>query len=253
MGGPLMEQLEGKVSVQAAVEARLRKIEVVLVSAAARAEKVADLLDACAKAGVPVKRVPAADLDRMTHGKTHGGVVAIATPRSVTPLDDLIRAIEASGEVPLLLLLEGIDDARNLGFTLRTADALGTHGVLLKKHAWDFDGGEVSRASSGAYERLPLAMVEDAAGALRGLARLGVKAWGCVAGAKRSAWEADLAAPTLLAVGGEKRGLSGAMRDLCDGFLRIPMRPGATSLSLSHAAAILLAEARRQRTSSSGA
>ncbi len=123
----------------------------------------------------------------------------------------------------------------------------------MKKHVWDFDGVDVSRASSGAFERLPVVLVDDAAGALGELARRGVKAWGSIGGAKRSAWDVDLRVPTLLAVGGEKRGLSGAMRELCDGFLRIPMRPGATSLSLSHAAAILLAEARRQRSAAPGA
>lgn len=244
-----MEQLEGKVSIQAAIEARSRRIDVVLISQGARPKKFAELVDACARAGVPVKRVPAADLDRMTRGKTHGGVVAICAPRMPTPLDDLLRAIDLSPEPPLLLLLEGIDDARNLGFTLRTADALGAHGVLVKKHVWDFDGVDVSRASSGAFERLPVVLVDNAGETLTALGRRGVKAWGCIGGAKRSVWEADLRVPTLLAVGGEKRGLSGAMRDLCDGFLRIPMRPGATSLSLSHAAAILLAEARRQRSS----
>jgi len=248
-----MEQLEGKISILAAVEARLRKIEVVLISQGAREEKVAELLAACARTGVPVKRIPGADLDRMTHGRTHGGAVAICTPRLPTRLEDLLRSLDASAEPPLLLLLEGVDDARNLGFTLRTADALGAHGVLIKKHVWDFDGVDVSRSSSGAYERLPLVLVDEVAGALGELSRRGVRAWGCIGGAKRSAWGVDLRGPTLLAVGGEKRGLSGAMRDRCDGFLRIPMRPGATSLSLSHAAAILLAEARRQRTPSADA
>jgi len=242
-----VEHLEGKVSILAAVEARLRRIDVVLVSTSVRAEKLEELIAACVRVGVPVKRVPADELDRMTHGKTHGGAVAVCSPRLPTPFADLLSAIDASSEPPLLLLLEGVDDDRNLGFTLRTADAIGAHGVLVKKHVWEFDGGDVSRASSGAFERIPLVQVENAAEVLSQLSRRGVRAWGCIAGAKRSVYDVDLRGPVLLAVGGEKRGLSGAMRDRCDGFLRIPMREGASSLSLSHAAAILLAEARRQR------
>ena len=81
---------------------------------------------------------------------------------------------------------------------------------------------------------------------LRQLQRRGVRLLGCIAGASVAPSDADLEIPTLLAIGGGKRGLSGAVRSLCDAFLTIPTRGGA-SLSLSHAAAIVLAEAMRQR------
>ena len=96
-------------------------------------------------------------------------------------------------------------------------------------------------------ERLPLAQIENVEKALGPLKRLGVKCWGCIGGARRDIFQADLTQAVLLAVGGERRGLSGAMRALCDGFIRIPMRAGASSLSLSQAACILAAEAMRQR------
>ncbi|MEA2734766.1 MAG: rRNA (guanosine2251-2-O)-methyltransferase, partial [Humisphaera sp.] len=148
----------------------------------------------------------------------------------------------------LLLLLEGVDDARNLGFTLRTADALGVHAVLIKKHLWDFDATEVARPSSGAYERLPLAQIDDVE-PLKQLPRRGLKLFGCIAGAKRTMFDVDLGEPGILAVGGEKRGLSGAVRSICDRLVTIPTRAGA-SLSMSHASAILIGEAMRQRTGS---
>jgi 23S rRNA (guanosine2251-2'-O)-methyltransferase len=143
------------------------------------------------------------------------------------------------------LLLEGVDDARNLGFTIRSAEALGAQAVLIKKHLWDFDPIEVARPASGAYERLPLVQIEDVE-PLRQLQRRGLRLLGCIAGARRGLYEVDLKLPTLLAIGGEKRGLSGAVRSICDAFLTIPTR-GAASLSLSHATAIVLAEAMRQR------
>jgi tRNA G18 (ribose-2'-O)-methylase SpoU len=148
-------------------------------------------------------------------------------------------------EPALLLLLEGVDDARNLGFTLRSADAFGVHAVMIKKHLWEFDAVEVGRPAAGAYERLALAQIEDVE-VLRGLQKRGVRVIGCVAGAKRSLYEAELAGPVVLAIGGEKRGLSGAVRAVCDEFVSIPTRAEA-SLSLSHAASIVMAEARRQR------
>jgi 23S rRNA (guanosine2251-2'-O)-methyltransferase len=146
----------------------------------------------------------------------------------------------------MLLLLEGIDDARNLAFTLRSAAALGCHAVLVKKHLWDFDTADVARSSSGAYERLPLVQIEEAE-ALAKLKKGGFRLLGCMAGARRTIYEVDLTGPVILAIGGEKRGLSSAVRELCDQAVRIPTAGEESSLALSHAAAIVMAEAARQR------
>jgi 23S rRNA (guanosine2251-2'-O)-methyltransferase len=143
-------------------------------------------------------------------------------------------------------LLEGVEDARNLGFTLRSAEALGVHAVLIKKHLWDLDPVEIARPASGAYERMPLVQVSDV-DVLMNLRQRGVKLYGCLAGVKRSLYDTDLAAGCVLCIGGEKRGLSGAVRSICDAFLTIPSASDASSLSLSHASAIVMAEAMRQR------
>jgi 23S rRNA (guanosine2251-2'-O)-methyltransferase len=108
------------------------------------------------------------------------------------------------------------------------------------------DATEIARPASGAYERLPLAQLEDVT-ALIALQQCGVQLLGCIAGVKQTLYEAQLIRPTILAIGGEKRGLSGAVRSICDGFVTIPTIGESGSLSLSHAAAILLAEAMRQR------
>jgi 23S rRNA (guanosine2251-2'-O)-methyltransferase len=176
-------------------------------------------------------------------------LLAIVSEKPRTSSDELLRMIDELNEPALLLLLEGVDDARNLGFTLRTADALGAHAVLIKKHLWDFDATEVARPASGAYERLPLVQLDDVT-TLTALQRHGLKLYGCIAGARRTMRQVDFAGPSILAIGGEKRGLSGAVRDICDRFITIPTRGGA-SLSMSHAAAILLGEAHRQRTPAS--
>src|SRR5438046_10462202 len=91
----------------------------------------------------------------------------------------VVETVRTRSEPPLLLLLEGVDDARNLGFTLRSADALGVHAVLIKKHLWDFDATEVARPASGAYERLPLVQLDDV-DLLRDLQRRGLRLFGCI-------------------------------------------------------------------------
>src|SRR5262245_55681872 len=122
-----MEHLEGRQSVLAALGARQRRFEVILISHGAHAEKIQDVLDTAAALNVPVRRVDPAELDALTHGATHGGVVAIASEKPRTSFDELTRILDAlpSSHAPLLLLLEGVDDPRNLGFTLRTAEAVG--------------------------------------------------------------------------------------------------------------------------------
>ncbi len=245
-----MEHLEGQASVLAALRAFQRQFRVILVREGVHPGRVEELLAAASERGVPVRFVPRAEIDAVAHGATHGGVVAIcsAKPRmSPAQLLDMLGRLRAPA---LLLLLEGVDDARNLGFTLRSADAFGGHAVLIKKHLWDLDPVEVARPAAGAYERLPLVQIEtvEVLGELR---KRGVQVLGCLAGARRSVYTAKLRQPTLLAIGGEKRGLSAAVRRACDGFIKIPTQAGA-SLALSHAAAIVLAEAARQRAGLEG-
>lgn len=244
------EILEGRQSIVAALAAAQRRFQIILIRRDNAGEKLEELLELAAKRGVPTRYVDRSELDGIAHGATHGGVLALCSPKPRWTDADLLDHVSRMRAPPLLLLLEGVDDARNLGFTLRSAEALGAHAVLIKKHLWDFDSTEVARPASGAYERLPLVQFESLE-LLKELRRIGLQLIGCLARAKRTMHQLDLTVPTVLAVGGEKRGLSGAVRGLCDGFATIPTSDGA-SLSLSHASAILLAEAMRQRKSPPG-
>jgi len=243
-----MEHLEGRQSVLAALAARRRKFEVVLVNQGSHEEKIQDVLDAAAAAGVPVKRVSGRELDAMAHGATHGGVLAVCSAKPRTTAGELLDILDQSSTPPLLLLIEGVEDARNLGFTLRSAEALGATAVLIKKHLWDFDSTEVARPASGAFERLPLVQLEDLE-LIDALRLRGIRLLGCIANVKRTIYDVDLTGGVILAIGGEKRGLSGAVRGICDQLITIPTVENAASLPLSHAAAIVLAEAHRQRIS----
>ena len=243
-----MEHLEGRQSVLAALDARRRKFEVVLINQGSHEEKIRDVLDAAEAAGVPVKRVTGRELDAMAHGATHGGVLAVCSAKPRTTAAELLEILDRISTPPLLLLIEGVEDARNLGFTLRSAEALGANAVLIKKHLWDFDSTEVARPASGAFERLPLVQLEDTE-LIAVLRSRGIQLLGCIAGVKRTIYDADLTGGVILAIGGEKRGLSGAVRSVCDQLITVPTAENAASLPLSHAAAIVLAEANRQRIS----
>jgi 23S rRNA (guanosine2251-2'-O)-methyltransferase len=247
-----MEHLEGRQSILAALRARQRRFQVILTRHGMHEENVRDVLDLARDLGVPTRPVESRELDAISHGATHGGLVAVVSPKPRATVEQLGEILDARrNESPLLLLLEGIDDARNLGFVLRSALALNVHAVLIKKHLWDFDPQDLARASSGAYELVPLVQIDDT-DPLRKLQQRGLKLIGCLAGAKRTLYDTDLTPGTILAIGGEKRGLSGAVRSICDAFLTIPSRPDAPSLSLSHASAIVMGEAARQRVTQPG-
>jgi 23S rRNA (guanosine2251-2'-O)-methyltransferase len=231
----------------AAIEAGRRKIEKLLVARDARDEKLADVLKAARDRRIPVERVEAAELDAIAHAKSHGGLVALCEarrPEGVAELDALL----ARERRPLLLLLEGVDDARDLGSVLRSADALGAQAVLLRKREWDFDETDVMRSSSGAFERLCVVRFDHEEGLVERLKSRGLAVLACVPNVMGTIYEQDLAAPAVVAIGGEKRGLSGTLRAKCTGFMRIPMKAGSTSLTMRDAAAVVLGEAMRQRS-----
>jgi 23S rRNA (guanosine2251-2'-O)-methyltransferase len=225
-----MEVLEGRICILAALQAGRRTLHSLLVRQGIQDSSIRDVLDLASERGVAVKKVREEALDAHAHGRSHGGLVALADPLPPGKMPE---------KVDFVLFLDGVDDGRNLGYALRSAEAFGVDAVVLRRRAFDFDGGDVSRASSGAYERLPLVLADAPP---QGLALVG-----CVAGALRTLYDVDLRRPVALAIGGEKRGLSAAVRDRCETLASIPTRPGAPSLSLTHAAAVVLAEAARQR------
>jgi 23S rRNA (guanosine2251-2'-O)-methyltransferase len=241
-----MQLLEGRISVLAALRARSRRIEVILLKSGLKPDSITEILELAERLSIPTRQVEERELANLAHGSTHGGVIAIAGPRPRATIPELQTLLDSLAKPPLLLMLEGIDDARNLGFVIRSAEALGANALLIKKHLWDFDPVEIARPASGAYERLPLVQIDDVV-PLDALRRRGIRLIGCLAAARKSIDQIDLTAPTLLIVGGEKRGVSGATRSLCDTFATIPTATDSSSLSLSHAAAIVLWEAARQR------
>src|SRR3984885_1991270 len=186
-----MEHLEGRQSILSALLERQRCFEVILLKHGTHEDKFSEVLAAAIERNVPVRRVDSRELDDLAHGATHGGILAIVSPKPRMTAEQLLPLLDARGEPPLLLLLEGIEDARNLGFTLRSAEALGVHAVLIKKHLWDFDSVEVARPASGAYERLPLVQIENVEPLVQ-LQRRGVNLLGCIAGARQTLYESDL-------------------------------------------------------------
>ncbi len=196
---------------------------------------------------IPVDRVSPGRLTELTGVENHGGVALEAEPRRYINADAFLEGVSQLDHPPLLFALEAFHDPRNLGYALRCVESLGGDGALLSRREWGAEEAILAHASAGAFDRLPLAPLEDSATLLRRLETLGVDAVGATSGATRSVYDFDLRAPVLIAVGGEFKGLSDTMRKACRHTAHLPMTDSVQSFPASHAAAILAAEAARQR------
>jgi 23S rRNA (guanosine2251-2'-O)-methyltransferase len=197
---------------------------------------------------IPFEVLDRRELDRRA-GDHHQGVIAEADPFTYAHPDDLLAGADTLGEPPLLLALDSLQDPQNFGTLLRTAQAVGAHGVLVPEHRAVGVTPAVSNASAGAVEHLRVARVTNLARALGQLKSRGVWVYGLSVEAETSYWDVDLSGPLALVVGSEGSGLGRLVRETCDVLIRIPMAPGAIqSLNASVAGSLVLYEALRRRS-----
>ena len=207
-------------------------------------QRVAAVVSLAEAQGVEVHRVAPNDLDRLTRGAAHQGVVADTRERAPLSIEDLVSG--ATG-APLLVVLDGIEDPHNVGAILRSVDAAGADGVVRQsRHAAALDGA-AAKASAGAVAHVKVAEVVNIARALEELKEAGVWTVGLAGDAPKRYDEVDLTLPTALVVGAEGTGLRRLVRERCDWLVSIPMAGHVQSLNVSVAAGIALFEARRQR------
>lgn len=233
-GGPAAEWLLGAHAVGAALEAG-RPLDLLLVQRGRHDRRVREVTDAARRAGVPVKPVERAELDRIARGGAHGGVAARTSPHAFVSLEDLVRP---EGEPGRLILLDSVTDPHNVGAVIRSAAAFGLDGVILAGRGVPPLGGALASAAAGHLERVPVARTGSAGDALRALRDQGY--W--IFGAAMEGTPLPLVkAPArwVLALGSEGKGLRAKTRAFVDELVAVPMKPGVESLNISVAAAIL--------------
>ena len=195
---------------------------------------------------VPVQYVAKGTLDKLAKNGNHQGIV-IRRRRPKTLIHDVKDLVHAGNTLPLILVLDGIQDPHNLGACLRTADAAGVQAVILPKNRAAGVTPTVSKVASGAAENIPVLQVNNLARALQQLQAAGVWIIGATESAEHSIYEIDLARPLALVMGAEGTGLRRNTRRNCDMLVYIPMAGIVESLNISVATGICLFEAVRQR------
>ncbi|MFM7169364.1 MAG: 23S rRNA (guanosine(2251)-2'-O)-methyltransferase RlmB [Cyanobium sp.] len=196
--------------------------------------------------GVLVEEVTWARLGQISGGAVHQGIVLQPAAADTLDLPSLIDGCRQLGESPLLVAVDGLTDPQNLGAILRSAEALGVHGLVLPQRRNAGLTGSVAKVAAGALEHLPVARVVNLNRALDTLREEGYRVVGLDTKGTVSLEEADLEGPLVVITGSEGQGLSLLTRRSCDLLVRIPLRGATPSLNASVATALVLYEVARR-------
>jgi 23S rRNA (guanosine2251-2'-O)-methyltransferase len=253
----VVDLLYGRRPIYEALRAGRRRVYKLTLAEGVRAkdtDTIGQIMSMAQAAGAVLLRSPRRELDRLLASRSsgvtpnHQGVVAEASPYTYVELDDILSFAADQNAPPLLLLLDLLQDPQNVGSLLRTAEAVGVHGVvILRRRAVGITPAVVS-ASAGAVEHLLVARVTNLARTIDELKRHDLWIAGLEADpAARTYDQADLRGPLALVVGSEGSGLRRLVRVKCDFLLQLPMRGRVASLNAAVAGSVTLYEVERQR------
>ena len=221
-----------------------RALDRIVIARGRRGERVEGVVRLAKSRGVPVRFEDRQQIDRLTGTREHQGIAALSAPKPAAELGDLLRA---AGPGSLLVLLDGVEDPRNLGAIVRTSLAAGAAGVVIPERRSAGLSDTVERASAGALAHVPVARVKNLARAMEEMKEAGYWLVGLEERAAKRYTEVDLKSSVGIVLGGEGGGLHELTRRRCDFLVSIPTTGPVRSLNVSVAAGIILFEAVRQR------
>ncbi|MGE3465510.1 MAG: 23S rRNA (guanosine(2251)-2'-O)-methyltransferase RlmB [Pyrinomonadaceae bacterium] len=241
-----MKHLYGVLPVLEGLRAGNRRIDKVIIAEGTRESRFAEIIDLCRSNSIAWHRVPretfAKYLDRDVN---HQGVMAFSAAATYVSTDDIL---ESAGDPSLVLILDGVEDPRNLGAILRTAECAGVDGIVIPERRAAGLTDTVAKASAGAIEFVKVAKTTNLNSFVKDLRSRDIWVVGASADAPMAYDEWDWTRPSALVLGSEGSGLHRLVAKNCDTLVKIPMYGKIDSLNVSVAAGIVLFEARRQRS-----
>jgi 23S rRNA (guanosine2251-2'-O)-methyltransferase len=237
--------LYGYHPVREALRHRPHEVARVLVSAARAGQRREEIAEACRRHRVPFQVVPERALAEVA-GPAHNGMAAEVRAAEASPAS---AATNAGADTELVVLLEDVQDPRNLGALLRVCEGAGAGRVLIRDRGSAPVSPTVAKTSAGATEWLEIERITNTANEIERLKEAGFWVYGTDPEGDPP-WEVDLSGKVALCFGGEEKGLRARTRQLCDRMIGLPMRGRVGSLNIATSAAAVLYEAVRQRTSS---
>ncbi len=209
-------------------------------------ESVEDVKRLAAKNNVPINKVPVEKLNSF-NVVNHEGVIAVLSKIQYQDLQSIISFITDKGEAPLLLMLDGITDIRNIGGIARTAYCCGVHAIIIPEKGVGALNEDAILTSAGALEKIAVCRVNSLMKAVDDLHLNGIKVYASEMTATTTIDKIDFSEPICIIMGGEENGIYPALMKICDDKIKIPMKGDFESLNVSVATGMILYEAMKQR------
>ncbi len=234
-----------------------RKFERLYVSRGRKGKAIADILQLASSQGIDVRFESWERLTSRLQSKrwtssgevpTHQGVIGVMAAYSYAAFEDLVSKPQEHNESPFFLLLDHIQDPHNLGAILRTAECAGVHGVVITKDKSVGVTPTVVKVSAGATAYIPVCRVTNLASTIEELKDKGIWVVGTASTAQRRYNTVDFTMPIAIVIGNEEKGIRRLVTQKCDILVSIPLYGKIASLNASVSSAILMFEARRQRS-----
>lgn len=223
-----------------------KDIESLFIQRGLAGELYGELKSVLKEFDIPSQQVPIEKLNRITL-KNHQGIIAFISPITYQKIEDIIPQIFERGEVPLILMLDGITDVRNFGAIVRTAECSGVHAIVVPKKNSAQINPDAVKTSAGALYKVPICRHDNILTILRFLKDSGLQIIACTEKTDDLIYLPDYASPTAIVMGAEDEGISFELMRNADYLTKIPMKGQIESLNVSVSAGIILYEAVRQR------
>ena len=223
-----------------------RNIDKVLIARGEREGSIGVLVSEILDRRIPLIETDRRKMDTMCANLHHQGIIAYAAARDYVQIEDILALAAEKGEMPFILIADGVEDPHNLGAMIRSAECAGVHGVIIPKRRAVGLTSVVAKASAGAIEHMLVARVPNLTAAIETLKQAGV--WVYAADMNGTCYEDnDFSGGVALVMGSEGEGISRLVSEHCDFTVSIPMYGMVNSLNVSNAAAVLMTEIARQR------
>ena len=223
-----------------------RQIDKIMIANGAKEGSIKKIIGMAKDKNIVVQYVDRNKLDEISTSHAQQGVIAVVSEYKYYELDELIEKAKATNEDMFFIILDEITDPHNLGTIIRTADAVGAHGVIIPKRRSVHITPIVAKASAGAIEYMPVCKVTNIVNTIKRLKEEGL--WIAAADMDGEVfYEQNLTGPIGLVIGSEGFGISRLVKQNCDFTVKMPMTGNVTSLNASVAGGILLYEIFRQR------
>jgi 23S rRNA (guanosine2251-2'-O)-methyltransferase len=240
--------IEGRNPVLEALKSNRPISKIYLQKSSERHSVIAEILHLAQNQDIPVEQVERAAIDRLASSPNNQGIVAVTAAKEFMELEEMLKIPAARSEAALFVILDGLEDPHNLGAILRTADASGVHGVIIREKREVGLTPAVEKAAAGALNYVPVARVKNLTRTIEILKKQNIWVIGIDQAGDTTYNRLDYKPATAVVIGGEGKGLSDLVKKSCDFMAFIPMRGRISSLNASVAAGVILFEVVRQRT-----